>query len=374
MNILDELTKIFNPMMDTPEASPYYEGPGDNYLRAPEQPGIRRATPQEAHTARRIKVEDYGQGIQSPDFLDPVDILSDPGFLKSLAKLAGGAGMAGMIRMGGKEFPNAMFLRSIEVPTELRNLTRLWGLGKSSSMPATINTPSVLGSFEERPYGLLFHGKEPSDIRQISSFDMASLPKTERLYVRQSEALEERQDYIRRLLAGKSGQWNDPRYPKAENYGDRKRYRKALDELHTWYSPDLEHWEAAPTTGRPLLDPMTQTLTDLFNDQARIQKGTKALVSNEAIISMSPENLAGVRFPLEHPSKYYDDIREALESFARKYNVPTYRWPNASESSQLMTGLEHPFAGKWGYKPGSRDYITSSMLKKIFGIGMEDLP
>ena len=91
------------------------------------------------------------------------DLLNlDPTMLKSIAKwgvkgLAEGAGplAAGMVRMGGKEFPNAFLHRALGDPAELDWLANLFQKGRSTQKPTSAVTPSVMSTFGSEPYGLL---------------------------------------------------------------------------------------------------------------------------------------------------------------------------------------------------------------------------
>lgn len=290
---------------------------------------------------------------------------TDPMQLHQLGKAAlkGLPLAAGMIRMGGKEFPNAVAIRSMMNPDELISLRSLWKDSIFPEKPATINTPSHLPTFQGNDYGLVFNAPNPEDIVHAGYSDLNSLPKSR--YASKGKtnpniddmSWEYRQDEARRYL--------DEMATKSKG-DDRKRYKNALNVLDQWYSPQTETW--IPSHPELLIDKEKEGLDSLFAKQLAYQPTWGALgKTNEAIVKMTPENLAGIKLPWDKTNDI-PDITEAFHRFGERYNVPTWRIPGLQTREQFLMGLEEPFKGKWGYKQGSRDYITSSMLPKIFGI------
>lgn len=297
----------------------------------------------------------------------------------------------GMIRMGGKEFPNAYLHRAIGDPKELDWWEKLFQRGGSSQKPTSAVTPSVLQTYQSEPYGLMINVNEPSQLKHAAATDVWSegtmRPGTDYLDIMnpllrnfwraRDKAVQRSRDLmssrtlnsdpaVRKTLIDDAGKI------KKEIYEDTI---QRVEEIARKKAPGSEIWE--PTSGNEYwLDPATQGLDELFASQLRglNRSGDPSslhLQHSELIPEINRSMVAGVRLPL-----WFDENNDSAEqallylklrSFADQMNVPVFRFPAVMTREQQRRGLEEPFAGKWGRKPGG-DYITSSMLPKIFGI------
>ena len=166
-------------------------------------------------------------------------------------------------------------------------------------------------------------------------------------------------------------------------------YNKASETLRNKIreqKPLGQDWKPTRYLDR-LVDPNEATVEELLSKQLQLSKKGVGLHS-EIIPEIDRSMLAGVRLPLRTQPRFNSedmknlfeslgaktpDIERALTDFAEQQNVPIYRWPPLMAREQAIKGLSgDPFRGKWGWKPGTREYKTSSQLPEIFGI--KDLP
>lgn len=314
--------------------------------------------------------------------LDAGQFLNAPERGAMAASKALGPLAAGMIRWSKNEArPNAMLHRGLSNPQELDFWSRIFQRGQSSQAPTSVVTPSVLQTFQSKPYGLLFDINEPAQIK----------------------------------TAGVNDLWSKMR-PSKDTEATGRRYANAYDKLTTRGTPDEalsrlaakwdqnyaegpREWQVNPSSDW-IIDPNKAGLDDLLGNMLEniwdLEPKGKQLLHSEVIPQIDRSMLAGVRLPLHQrlrtpreqavddlfplmfekdsiSDKGNPDLIRALTQFAEQQNVPIYRWPAVETIDQEIKGLSgDPFRGKWGWKPGSREYKTSSQLPEIFGI--RDLP
>jgi hypothetical protein len=367
-------------------------------LRAIAEPARKRVgqpetTPQE--TARHYLESDF---VAPPsedvtfDLAGDIANLFDPAWHagKAIAKMAAknaveglGAGAAGMIRMGGKEYPNAFLHRAIGKPRELDWLTEMFEQGGKTEKPTTAVTPSVLGTFKNEPYGVLFDVTDPKQIRRAYARDVSSYPYEGPFWSKQAKL---RSDEITDLLSGQyeplTKAYSSGRIS-ADEYVERKapldelfRERQALSNNYR-----MESWRPDRREERFAIDPSKQGLEDLFLGPKaelarRLDEDTPVFGANEIVARIEPNMLKGIRLPLGEAAPNMDKrwlynraaLEDSLLDFADRWRLPTFRWPGNVAPGSQAAGLSDPFRGKWGYPPGRRDYITSNQLPRLFGI------
>jgi hypothetical protein len=378
-------------------------------LRSPRKVWGGPVTPAEGQENDISRIARYLQeGSQPQQGLEDTsdDLLNfvDPMMLKSIAKwglkgLAEGAAplAAGMVRMGGKSFPNAYLHRALGDPAELDWLASLFQKGRSTQKPTSAVTPSVMSTFGSEPYGLLFNADaNAGQIAHAGARDLYS--SVTRNYAdrdRARQLVQAMQRTNREAAAkskGKGLKWmEDPEWEKYQDIYD------ALDSrLGT--IPKTEKWTPTMETinehgiNTSLVDPEKRGLDSLFNKQRGWANklfqehgdtgGTDAfLLHNEIIPNIDRSMLAGVRLPMSELDMLEmgptisspmqrtgtSDIYKALTQFAEQQHVPIFRWPAEMTQAQQLKGLEAPLKGTWKTPPG-KNYITSDMLEKIFGI------
>lgn len=325
---------------------------------------------------------------------------------------------AGMIRMGGKEYPTAMLHRAIGNPEELGWWGKLFQRGLSSEKPTSAVTPNVLSTFKSEPYGLLFNVPEEKVISWAAPLDAGStaqefFPSGLRLgFDALSESQRARYSDAYDHLIFKAAKLIGNPPPVTDNYLRNttlwQPWWRALNEASPPLAKALGFVEEYPRRVQSGIAPhgtlTTQkwtalhdmdyepgpywTLGHLLDDQRawlvkRMKKVKNRLVHSEIVPEIDKSMLAGVRLPFNEPPYTLgsvsndfpkgqpgiaNELYRELTNFAEQMNVPIYRWPAVTTQEQQLKGLQDPFAGKWGYKPGTREYITSSRLPQIFGI------
>jgi len=280
---------------------------------------------------------------------------------------------AGMVRMGGKTFDNALLHRALGDPAELDWLANLFQKGRSTQKPTSAVTPSVMSTFGSEPYGLLFNADaSKGQIAHAGAADMWSkkrpsdeIEATARRYWKTHDILEKR------------GASDDTM----------SRFAKAWDNL---LKKPPEKW--TPSSGEGLENmygynptmSKNNSLRDVFELQAEMAREkpelmpAEHLIHNEIIPNIDSSMLAGVRLPMEDP-KYatnlnphqewgpgLEDLVRSLKNFAEQQNVPIYRWPAEMTQAQQLKGLQDPFKGNWIQDP--KGYMISDQTKRIFGV------
>lgn len=361
--------------------------PSDPVIRAPQysdypQDNLRSGTWWEA---AKDFVTDIYPGRSTMDYLatgqpstgivgDLAGDLAGPiGKLGAAAK--GLPALAGMVKLGGKEFPEAFLHRTImtgmgkgaEGVDEFQYLQKILDKGASSEKPMSLVAPNYPYTFRSGDIGLIFNANE-GDIKKIWPRDAATsmkknaileqvdLPEYEHLRNAKADLSEDApwtlgQMYHRFLrdrlwdaqLAKRQGQEISDKAIDGMNYGrshwmdDTLRKRKVSkqgiidailrrDELKRDIIPNAdiftETWDSALPIGKTQQD---ADLFKLFEDAIpfhRRKEFPEFINHNEAIGRYSGDNLAGIRIS---PDAQPENIDEALK-FAENNDLPIYSW------------------------------------------------
>lgn len=250
-----------------------------------------------------------------------------PATSRAIADMVGNIAQPGMIRWApGKEYRNAMLHRNLGNPEELNWWSKIFQRGESSQKPTSLVTPSILQTYQSEPYGLLFNVNEPNQIKHTAYGDV----------------------------------WTDGKLRLGLNNSIGEGNLMGEDWIPTRYPERL-------------VNPEEQPLEDLIGKLGQATRKWGEGQHSEVIPEIDRSMLAGVRLPMHKPGNIPDEFASELgrylRNFAEQQHVPIYRWPAVETSEQAIKGLSgDPFRGKWGWKPGTREYKTSSQLPEIFGI------
>jgi hypothetical protein len=310
MNIRSYQNPLQKQVRDMPEPPPIQ---GDSWLDTLHR-GIRALAPDAYRTGYRLLNGQYqGNPVLSAGAdMNRVENWSPDPFPGGSAALGAVAG--GLVNMGKKTYPNAFLHRAIGHEKELGHWNDIFQRGLSTQKPTSAITPSNPTTFMNRNAGLLFNAPDPKSIKWASPEDAAS--------------------------------------------------RVEFQSLHGGGS--TERW--VPGGGELRPEARVSDLDQLFDKQRNALQQTRPdrpSLHNEVVPELNRSMLAGVHIPLEDSS---DPLVGALKTFAEQHKVPVYRFPVIQNAGDQLKALgSNPFAGKWGWKPGSKAYKTTNRLPALFG-------
>lgn len=271
--------------------------------------------------------------------------IHDPGEMDAAVNTAMDFGpMSGVIRtMAGKEFPNALALRTMNME-ELPFLRQLLRTGKPHDVSTSIVSPAQVGSWQDfgNQYGALFDINNPRAIKAISPSDLHA----------GFQDLEPTARRSRKALVS-----INPSHSEALNFTD---------------SPLPQNpWETGPFSW-----PSQRNQLGDWNPDSFIKNSSN--LYNEAVLGLGTDTpISGIRI-LPKTSSFYDPSQELnAVSEARSLGVPIYNIPGADQLNnqfpRLLEMIQKYGAGsRWtkhkGQYQGTSDIeLRSPLWKDLYG-------